>query len=192
MARTKEFDTEEVLSKAVGLFWSKGYNGASMQEIVDCLGLSRSSIYDTFGDKHQLFMEVLKKYSREGGDNLLANLADTPDIRGFVKKFFDAAIKDGLEDKECKGCFIVNTTIELAPHNEEIKLLVQQNMASFEDAFTKAFAKGQAEGKIAKGLSARALARFVFNNISGIRVVAKSGADKKVLDDIVKVAMSVL
>lgn len=192
MARTKEFDETSVLGKAVELFWCKGYNGTSAQDLVDTLGISRSSLYDTFGDKRTLFIKALQNYRTTAAKALIAMIDEATDIEKTVEDIFSMAVKESLEDKLLKGCFMVNTTIELAPHDPEVAQIVKQNMNDIENAFYKAIQKGQAKGVFATHQSARAFARFIFNNISGLRVAAKSNADKEVFEDIMRVTLSVL
>jgi TetR/AcrR family transcriptional regulator, transcriptional repressor for nem operon len=192
MARTKEFDTGEALDKAIHLFWDKGYNGCSMQDVVDGLGLSRSSIYETFGDKRQLFLEALKKYQREGIESLELAVNAAPDIRQAIRMLFESAIPEKLSDPLQKGCFLINSVIELAAQDPEIAAIVDANRRDTEDILAKAIRKGQRNGQISTTLEARAVARFFYTNLSGIRVTAKTGADRKTLEDIIKVALSVL
>ncbi|MEI6408339.1 MAG: TetR/AcrR family transcriptional regulator [Bacteroidota bacterium] len=192
MARTKEFDTHDVLDKAVHLFWCKGYNGASMQEVVDELDLSRSSIYDTFGDKHQLYIEALKKYRRDMTGLVVETLRASADAKAGIKAIFDSNIHACLNDHANKGCFMVNSAVELGPHDPEIAALVKQNMHDMEAAFAETIERGQAAGQIASTHDAKALARFLFNNITGMWVASKSGIDKQGLEDIMHIALSVI
>jgi TetR/AcrR family transcriptional repressor of nem operon len=192
MARTKEFDADEVLNKAIALFWDKGYNGCSMQDIVDGLGLSRSSIYETFQDKRQLFLEALKKYQREGMEELAKNLDSAADIRQALVNIFESSLPEDLNEPLKKGCFMVNTATELTAHDSEIAAIVEANRVGVEDILCKAIKKGQRNGQISSTLDARAMARFFFATLSGIRVTASSGADRRTLKDIIKVTLSVL
>jgi len=192
MARTKEFDTDLVLNKAIELFWEKGYNGCSMQDVVDGLGLSRSSIYETFGDKHQLFLEALKKYRREGVEDMERNLNSATDIRQALTRIFESILPENPNDPPEKGCFMVNSAIELSIHDPEIAAIVKSNRQDVEDILCKAIKKGQVSGQFANTLNPRSIARFFYTNLSGIRVTAKSGADRKTLEDIIKVTLSVL
>lgn len=192
MARTKEFDTCEVLDKAINLFWDKGYNACSMQDIVDGLGLSRSSIYETFGDKRQLFLEALKKYQREALEALEKNIHATPDFRQVLAKMFDSILAENVNGTVQNGCFMVNSAVELAAHDPEIAGIVKANQQEMENVLYKAIKKGQQSGQINTSLHARSMARFFYSCLSGIRVTAKSGADRKTLEDIIKVSLSVL
>jgi len=192
MARTKEFQEEQVLDKAVALFWCKGYNGTSMQEVVDCLGISRSSLYDTFGDKRQLFLAALSRYRiRMAGAMLEMVNASVATLPAF-EQLFRLTVRESLADKVTKGCFMVNATVELAPHDPEVAALVKANMEDIEEAFYRLILKGQQRGEITSNHQARAFARFLFNSLSGLRVAAKAGAEKQVYEDIVALSLSIL
>lgn len=192
MARTKEFNEIEILDKAIDLFWFKGYNGASMQDVVDSLGLSRSSIYDTFGDKHQLYISALEQYRKQAAGGLIDMVKQSISPIQTIQQLLEMLSNDSLNTVCNKGCFMTNSTIELAPHDPEIHKIVKDNMQDIEEAFYNLVKKGQDLGEITSQNDARALARFLFNTISGIRVAAKSGADKAVYQDIIHVTLSVL
>ncbi len=192
MARTKDFDEDEVLAKAVKLFWQKGYNGTSMQDLVDGLGISRSSIYDTFGDKHQLYLKALCTYrqKQEAVRNEILN-ASVP-AKVAIRQLMDLTIDHLIRDKQHKGCFLVNSTVENAPHDKETNAIICQNDQQLANAFHEVIKRGQAKGEITSKQDPRALARFVFNNIVGIQVSAKSATDRAAFEDIVSLTMSVL
>jgi TetR/AcrR family transcriptional regulator, transcriptional repressor for nem operon len=192
MARTKVFDEEIVLNKAVTLFWEKGYNGTSAQDLVDELEISRSSLYDTYGDKYQLFKNSLLQYRKKFAGSMIEMIDKSVDFEKTIKDVFQYVVTESLQEKFSKGCFMVNSAVELAPHNSEIAQIVNANMQDVEDALFRIIKKGQDAGQFSKNNTARSLARFVFNAISGLRVASKSGADKKVFDDIVKVTLSAL
>ena len=192
MARTKDFDESEVLEKAIKLFWQKGYNGTSMQDLVDGLGISRSSIYDTFGDKHQLYLKALCTYRQNAiavRDQILN--ASIP-AKAAIRQLMDLIIDQMIRDKQHKGCFLVNSAVENAPHDKETNAIVCQNDRQLENAFYEVIKRGQINGEIAGKQDPRALARFLFNNIVGIQVTAKSATDKSAFVDIVSLTMSVL
>jgi TetR/AcrR family transcriptional repressor of nem operon len=193
MARTKEFNEDQALDKAVEIFWHKGYNGTSAQDLVTHLGLSRSSLYDTFGDKQQLFTKSLQRYQQQAQNAVKELLENSENVKETLQAIFKQAVIESLEDRITKGCFMVNSSVELAMHDEEIAKIVKSNSQTMEEVFTNAVKKGQAAGHISKQLDAKVLARFIFNNYSGIRVLARTGEkDKQVYDDIVKAVFSVL
>lgn len=192
MARTKDFNEDEVLTKAICLFWHKGYNGTSMQDLVDGLGISRSSLYDTYGDKHSLFIKALERYKEAGANQLCGIINSDLPAKEAVKKLFEFVTRTLLDDAQHKGCFMVNTEVEIAPHDEKVAAIICQNEQQVEDAFYKAIKKGQESGEISPEKDARALARFIFNTVKGLRVTAKSTTDRTVFDDVSKLALSVL
>jgi TetR/AcrR family transcriptional repressor of nem operon len=193
MARLKEFNEEDALDKAIEIFWSKGYNGTSAQDLVTHLGLSRSSLYDTFGDKHSLFIKALQRYQKKSYDDVTSLLQKSTNIKETIKEMFAQAILESFEDKITKGCFMVNSTVELAIHDAEIEKVVNDNRQKMEEVFFLAVKRGQELNQISSATDPRLLARFIFNNYSGIRVLARSaGTPKQVFDDVLKVLLSVL
>ena len=193
MARTKEFKEDQVLDKAIEIFWHKGYNGTSAQDLVMHLGLSRSSLYDTFGDKQKLFAQSLRRYQKNAQDQIIELFDKSENIKETLHDIFKQAVVESLDDRITKGCFMVNSSIELAMHDEEIAKIVKSNSQKMEEVFTNAVQKGQDLGQISKSNEAKVLARFIFNNYSGIRVLARTGErDKQVYDDIIKALFSIL
>ncbi|MGZ3764371.1 MAG: TetR/AcrR family transcriptional regulator [Mucilaginibacter sp.] len=192
MARTKDFDENEVLKKAVILFWRKGYSATSMQDLVDELGISRSSLYDTYGDKHTLFIKALETYKESATIKMCNIVSNTLSAKDAIRQLLEINALELIGDNQHKGCFMINAAVEVAPHDDEVSNIVCQNDQHIEDAFYQAIKKGQESGELANKQDARALARFILNTIKGIRVSAKSTTDKSIFDDIIKLTMSVL
>jgi len=192
MARKKEFDEDELLEKAVSLFWKKGYHATSAQDLVDGLGINRSSIYNTYTDKRTLFTKSLKHYQAKQTNAMIAMLSKAENAKKALKQIFGNLIKESVEDSLLKGCFMVNTAVELAGIDPEIGDIVNKNNKSVEDALTKIIEKGQYDGQFSKGNDARTFARFIFGNITAIKVAARSGTPEKTLEDIAEVALSAL
>lgn len=192
MGRVKTFDKDEVLNKAIDLFWTKGYNATSMQDLVTTLGINRSSMYDTYGDKRQLFITALTDYHTKAADGMIDMISSAKSYQELLDKMFGITVKECTGPEGKKGCFATNTMVELVPHDEEIAEVVKQNMSRIEDAVTKAIAKAQKNKETSNQDPPRALARFMLNTITGLRILAKSDHPKKQYDDIVGVAMSVL
>ncbi|MRX68252.1 TetR family transcriptional regulator [Flavobacterium resistens] len=187
MARTKEFNEDQALDKAIEIFWHKGYNGTSAQDLVTHLGLSRSSLYDTFGDKQKLFVKSLQRYQQQNEESLKLLFENAENIKTALTEIFKQAVVESLQDRITKGCFMVNSAVELAMHDPEIGKIVHDNQKAVEEVFYQAIKKGQEYGQISDKQEARSLARFIFNNYSGIRVLARAGErDKQVYDDILK------
>jgi len=192
MARVKEFDEIEALDKAVEIFWQKGYNATSANDLVKGLALSRSSIYSTFTNKRTLFIKALERYSEQNIAKVLDEIKQSEDIPKTLKSVFRNLIKQDDSAKIQKGCFMVNTGIELAPHDEEIAKIVNQNKQNVESILKIAIEKGQSLGQISKAHNPTTISRFIFNNISGLRVAVKSNKSKKELEEVVELCLSVL
>ena len=186
------FNEGEALQKATILFWLKGYNGTSMNELTKVTGLSRSSIYNTFGTKHNLFIKCLNYYKQNQYNNITLSLykANTPLKK--IQLIFRIAIDDLIRDKDKKGCFIINTTAELANLENTIAAFVKKNMEDFENLFQQLIKEGQLSGEINKTLSPLAAARHLYNCLVGLKIIAQTTNDKKTLEDIAKVSLSVL
>lgn len=192
MARTKVFNEDEVLDKAMNLFWQKGYNATSAQDLVDTLGISRSSLYDTYGDKHSLFVKALKKYRKEKIDPVIKGVDVTEDVEEYFRNIFETVKIDTLEENHSKGCFMVNSAVELNPVDTEVAAIANSIMLDTQNAITKAILKGQEQGVFTTTHSASSLASFVFNSLNGLRVTMKFDASKKMFDDIVNVCLAAL
>lgn len=192
MARTKLFDEDEILDKAVCLFWNKGYNGISMQELVDGLGISRSSLYDTYGDKHTLYLKALERYQNAGSNNICSIVNNSAPAKEKITRLLELFTGDILNTTAQKGCFMVNAELEMAQHDNAVNDVICKNERLLEDAFLNAIKKGQESGEISNQQDAQALSRFFFTTGKGIRVSAQSNADKAFFSDIIKTALSVL
>ena len=192
MARTKDFDENEVLTKAIQLFWHKGYNGTSMQDLVEGLGISRSSLYDTYKDKHTLYIKALDSYQSAGATQIQIIVNSSLSAKETIKKLMGFVADELLGDTQQKGCFLVNAEVEVAPHDADVNNLVCRNDQQMEEAFLQVITRGKENAEINDQQDSQALARFFFNAVKGMRVTAKSTTDKAVFDDIVKLTVSVL
>lgn len=192
MARNKDFDEQEVLQKAVCLFWDKGYNGTSMQELVDGLGISRSSLYDTFGDKHQLYIKALEAYGAGSGSQMCSMISEAPSAKEAIKSLLNMVVGNLLGDEQRKGCFIVNAGVELGAHDDEVSKLICQNERQLEAAFLKAISQGQQSGELDKAKDPQALARFLSNTVKGLQVSVKSTTERSFFEDVINTALLIL
>lgn len=181
MPRTKEFNESEALQKAVHLFWEKGYQATSMEDLTVGLGLSRSSLYDTFGSKKKLLMASLQQYT-EQARQAIRLIIDLP-LTG--KEKIHLLIKNVIEafttDAQQKGCFVVNMATELANQDAEIQHFTQKNIETVKDIFQQIIKQGQEDSSITCLLPAEDLAYHLFNIYNGLQVSGKMGASQEVL-----------
>jgi TetR/AcrR family transcriptional repressor of nem operon len=191
VARTKAFDREAVLDKAMQVFWRQGYEATSLPDLTAAMGIGRQSLYDTFGDKHALYLAALDRYRRVGGGPLLALLERPGPVLPALRDLF-AGIVDGACDGDRRGCFMVNATGELAGRDPETTQRAEANFAAMEEAFRGAITRAQAQGEILPDRDPHALARFLFATIQGLKVTAKAANDRAVLEDVVEVTLAAL
>jgi len=186
------FDEQAALQQATELFWTKGYNGTSIDELTKATGLSRSSIYNTFGGKHELFVRSLRFYL-DGQQRQLQHLgAKVKNVAERFRVMFQYAAEDILSDRMRKGCLMVNTTTEMVNMDKEIADIAASNMEWMEGLFAEWIREGQAAGAIHTGFAPQALAKYLFSTYSGLKVTGQAKPERKTLEEIVKVALSVL
>lgn len=192
MARQKEFDQVEVLSKAMQLFWYKGYEATSVQDLVDYLGIGRGSLYDTFGDKYKLYLAALDLYRRTEGRKAFAPLTESGPIKEAIAQVFRNLVEEALLDTQQRGCFMVNATLELVPHDSEVAARSQHTLKLMEQGFYQALIKAEALGELPDDRNWRGIARFLANAVLGLRVMAKINPDPQALRDVVSNTLAIL
>ncbi len=189
MARTKAFNQTEVLQKIQELFLHKGFNGTSVDDLVNASGLSRSSLYDTFGDKEHLFAETLLMYRKGNTQTMIEEIQNSSDIKKTVADILDFILQDSHTKKKL-GCMMVNTAIELAPHQKKISKLIDEEMKLLQKTLATVIRKEQSQNKVSKKQSADALAALVITCINGLRVAEKWGAEDKMFKEVKDIALS--
>ena len=177
----KRFDSEAVLDKAMRAFWARGYEATSMQDLVDCMGINRGSLYATFGDKRSLFIKALRRYDARERAAWVATLAATESPRESILAAFDGAIAAVLERGSRDGCLLVNTALELSPHDEEISKIVARGLAEMEGFFRGRIEAGQRSGEIPAAVEAGEAARALLGLFVGLRVLSRSRPEPALL-----------
>lgn len=192
MARHKEFNQDEVLEKAMDTFWRYGYEATSVQDLVDNMGINRGSLYDTFGDKRSLFQAAIAHYEEKVVKRAIARLEAPDASKDAIRAHFYDALQCALQDQECKGCLVTNAAVELAAHDPQARDRIVACFQRIEQALHSALVQAQAKGEISNQHDPKTLAHFLLGCLQGLRVTAKVSPDREVLEDIVKVALSVL
>jgi TetR/AcrR family transcriptional regulator, transcriptional repressor for nem operon len=190
MARTKEFEPLMALDAAMELFWRMGYEAASMRELLDAMGIGRGSFYDTFGDKHALFLSALDRF-QEVRTSWVEEVLLGEGLDGIVEVFRRSL--DGLfQFQPRRGCLLANSAVELAPHDPDVAARISSYIRRTEEAFQGALERARDRGEIRSEADPRALARFLVNTLHGLRVLARAGADRETLEDTVHVTLGAL
>jgi len=146
MARTKEFDQEVVLERAMNFFWEHGYEATSMRDLLHAMQIGRQSLYDTFGDKHSLFVASLAHYSEIGKRSLVVPLGAADGGLRAIEQYF-AAMGRGMDSDPPRSCLVINSAIELAPHDKEVAAVVQEFIHSLHEGFRAALEVAVAKGE---------------------------------------------
>ena len=191
MARPKEFNTQEVLEKATHLFRRWGYSAASIRDLTEATGLSRSSLYDTFGDKHGLYLAVLNRYIAQSRQEMQATLEPPGSKKEGLRAYFAKFVTTLLEKDEA-GCLAVEAATELAWHDQEVAQIVSRNLAANKESFLQAVLEAQRQREVCRDKDPEALAAFLVNATYGLRVIVKANRDRRLLSDIVGATLSIL
>jgi TetR/AcrR family transcriptional repressor of nem operon len=190
MAGVKQFDRDAVLDRAMAVFWQRGYEATSIQDLVEATGIKRGSIYGTFGDKQGLFSAVLDHYADRVGKPLMRELSD-PDPRRALARMLAAIIERTCDPSLPRGCLNTNTALECPTTGETINRQIVAGFGRQEKGIRAVLRKAQLGVLLDSRTDLRALARFFMAVCHGMNVVNKAIPDRKILLDISQVAMSI-
>ncbi|MDD9879111.1 MAG: TetR/AcrR family transcriptional regulator [Magnetovibrio sp.] len=192
MARPRAFDHSDVLERAMQVFWSKGYAATSLADLTAAMGLSKSSLYDSFGSKHDLFLQTIDYY-RETVTKRMRGVVDLQAPAGqVITSVLRRAVDRIMEPDGRRGCYLNNSAVEVGPWDADAAARCRAGMALMEEAFHQLVERGQREGGVSTRHDPRALARFLNSTVNGVMVIGKTNPDRDVLDDIVSVALRAL
>ncbi|NHN35574.1 TetR/AcrR family transcriptional regulator [Paenibacillus agricola] len=190
MPRSKEFEINTVLDKAMDLFWRQGYEKTSIQELVTYVGIHRRSLYNTFGDKHDLFMDVMNRYKTVTEARINNRIHQTISAKQAIRQLFEMTIC--TEEDHPKGCLMVNTAVELALHDSEAAANILQSFLITEKLFYDLLVSGQQAGEIAGHHNAVNLSLYLNNAWVGLRVLVKTTESKEKLVNIIDTTLAIL
>lgn len=187
MPKSVLFDREQVLHNVTELFWRKGYKGTSMQDLVDVTGLNRSSIYNTFGDKFQLFEESLRHYQLVQNDLLRKAFSEAKSPKEAIVSLFQGISSDITAGNQ-RGCMLTSCTTELSGERPEIKDFLVENKDRVIASFTALIDGAQQLGEIPKSKNPQTLALYLFSSLQGLRITSMLDSDVEgVTDEILSV-----
>jgi TetR/AcrR family transcriptional regulator, transcriptional repressor for nem operon len=188
MARPKEFDRDKALERALSIFWDKGYEATSTDDLLKAMGIGRQSMYDTFGDKHRLFIEALERYNATSSAALAERLtAGGSPIRAVESALL--AIAEESPKARARGCMGVNATAELCQSDPDVDAAIKSSTRYCEAVFERVVREAKKRGEIAAAVDENAAASFLLATLRGLRVTAKSGAPPETLRDIATFAL---
>lgn len=191
MARSKEFDTEEALQRALEVFQTKGFDGASIQDLVEAMGINRQSLYDTYGDKETLYHTALNRYRSQAPARIGSFIESSLPLRPALVAQFEQVV-NYLLSPASRSCFMAQAALGRAATDPESAQCVQISFGQNVERLERRLRRAQAEGELGVHHDPAALARFFQNALHGFQVTARSGASREELEAIIRVNLSIL
>jgi AcrR family transcriptional regulator len=182
--RPREFDPDEALASALRVFWERGYEGASMADLTEAMGITKPSLYACFGNKEALFCKALDLYEREKLC-YMSRALEAPSARGVAERLLGGAIATHCGENDPQGCLGVISSVACGTEAEPIRKEVIARRASSETALVARFERARAEGDLPEGIDPVALATYLTTVIQGLAVRAGSGAPREALERVV-------
>jgi TetR/AcrR family transcriptional repressor of nem operon len=192
MARTKAFDPDEALARALEVFWERGYDGTSTEDLVDALGINRSSLYGTFGSKRALYMRSLERYGLVGTDRVRRALNGPGPVKPRLRRALLSLAEDDLAAPRARGCFAANAALELAAIDNDVRRLVAAAFAANRAVLREELERGRDAGELSADADLDDLAAFLLNTLQGLRVIAKGTADRRLVEQAVETSLAAL
>lgn len=192
MARPREFDEVTALDAAIECFWRRGYEATSLRDLTAAMGLTAPSLYNAFGNKEALFALALERYLERNTRGRLRRLEETLSPKAAIARFFAEIIAHSIDDRRRKGCFLVNSAVEIAPHHAECRAVIARQFQGIEGFFARCIVAAQAEGTVPLHLDADDMAKLLLGVLLGLRVLARSNPSRSVLEGVVRPALALL
>jgi TetR/AcrR family transcriptional repressor of nem operon len=192
MARPREFDEIAVLDAAAHQFWVYGYTATSVRDLAQGMGITGASLFNAFGDKRSLFERALAHYiERSFGDRVARFERSLPPLEA-IKAFFREIVERSVRDRDRKGCLLVNSALEVAPHDADFQAMIANVLVEVEAFFRRCVNAGQQTGEISSAQPADDLARLLLGVHLGIRVLARTRPERALLEGVVRPALALL
>jgi TetR/AcrR family transcriptional repressor of nem operon len=191
MARPREFDETLALDAATKCFWKHGYEATSVRTLADEMGITGASLYNTFGDKRSLFRRALNHYVESSFGERVSRLEELPP-REAIQAFFAEIIERSMGDPQRKGCLLVNSALELAPHDAHFRRAIGKVLLRVEAFFRRCVEAGQRSGTISSAQSAQDVARLLVAVLLGMRVLARNRPERPLLEGVLRPVLALL
>jgi TetR/AcrR family transcriptional regulator, transcriptional repressor for nem operon len=192
MGRLKAFDEDEVLDRAVNCFWQHGYEATSVRDLADRMGIGSASLYNAYGDKRALFVAALARYADRSMRERIARLEMSGRPKEAIRAFLAEIIDRSLEDPDRKGCLLVNSALDVAPHHAAISRVVAGCFGELRAFFRRNLEAARAAHEVPRQTDPDELAGHLLGVVLGIRVLARTGANRAQLDAIARPALRLL
>lgn len=192
MARPREFKEDKVLDEAIECFWRHGLEATSMRTISEATGLNQPSLYNAFGDKRALFATSLERYATRSMRERIARLDRSHSPKDAIRAFFRELISGTLSDPDRRGCLIVNSALEVAPHDAGLRAVIASYLGEIESFFLRSLQRARHDGDLAPAVDPKDAARLFLGILLGVRVAARAKPDRALLEGMVRPALALL
>jgi TetR/AcrR family transcriptional repressor of nem operon len=192
MPRPREFDETAALEAAMECFWRRGYEATSLRDLTASMGLTAPSLYNAFGDKQELFARALDRYLDRTTRDRLRRLEESLAPKEAIRRFFAEIIEHSIKDRQRKGCFLVNSALEVAPHHAECRAVIAEQFGEIEAFFKRCILAAQVDQTVAPDVDAGDVARLLLGVLLGIRVLARTKPNRDVLEGVARPALALL
>ena len=192
MARLKEFDEDRAIDLAVDCFWAHGYEATSVRDLAEAMGIGGASLYNAYGDKRELFVRALERYANRSMRERVARIESRHGPKAAIGAFLAEIIDRSVKDRDCKGCLLVNSALDVAPHDAEIGKLVAGYLDEIRAFFRRSLEMARKSGEVSKRLDPEAVSAHLLGVLLGIRVLARTGAKRKLLESVAQPALDLL
>lgn len=193
MARPVEFDENKVLTNAMEQFWREGYEASSVQKLLDCTGINRGTLYNSFGDKDTFFKSCVDQYNKVVDKQITATLKNSKlGPWEAIEAYFDETVLNVTNKHRSMGCLLVNSVCESINYDKEMRKVVRGSLASIRKGLLARVKEAHKNRKVKKGISAEFATEALMNSLHGIRVNSRDGKTPKQLKELIKFSVSSL
>jgi TetR/AcrR family transcriptional repressor of nem operon len=193
VVRQREFDEDQALDAAMQLFWEKGYKATSLSDLTAKMSIQRPSIYAAFGDKKSLYEAALRKYTKLHASELRTKLQNKSSVKEAIQTFLEELVEaEYKEEKISKGCFCINTMVELAPHDEKFEIITREHQMYLAVIFQEVIEAGISSGELENSINAKKLAQTLVVSLIGLTVLIKSRPERSFLDNYVAAILTLI
>ena len=190
--RPRKIAAESALESAMNLYWRKGYDATSLQDLLDETKLCKSSLYQLFDSKQVLFLKSLDLYQSKLKQTLLHELAESSSGKQFIRDLFSKTIAEASSDEQKKGCMLANAANELSQSNQSVAMMVDIGVNNIKTVFIKAIERDIKSGALKTSVSTKIIAGVLLTNICGLRTMVKAGSNQQMLEEIVTTTLEIL
>ena len=192
MPRPRTFDEAAALDAAIDCFWRRGYEATSVRDLTERMGIGGTSLYNAFGDKRALFVQALERYMDRATRERIRRLETSLPPKQAIRQFFREIVERAVSDRDRRGCFLINSAMEIAPHDTELGVEIAERLGEIEAFLRRSVRAAQADGSVPKDRDSREIARLLLGVLLGIRVLARSKPDRALLEGMVRPALALL